>query len=350
MIFTIEPMINAGRREIRELADGWTIVTKDHSLSAQWEHTVLVTETGFEVLTVSPGMPAMPAAWIPGRPPERRRHRARFCQVSAAATLRRRAGASFDGHAVNAPDPQAAVAARLRQELSAGRRALFDAFADHHNTGRLLQRHRQLVDRVLSALWEAAGLAKGATLVAVGGYGRGDLYPFSDVDVLLLSADAEDDDTRARLESLVSQFWDVGIEAGHSVRTIDECLIEAAGDITIQTNLIEARYVAGDRALFRDLQIGVAGAVNPQDFYIAKKLELEQRHNKYQDTPYSLEPNCKESPGGLRDLQVILWIARAARLGQSWRELAARHIITRQEAAMLAKREGFCATCARACI
>jgi [protein-PII] uridylyltransferase len=242
---------------------------------------------------------------------------------------------------LNAPDPHAAVAAALRQELSAGRRALFDAFADQGNTARLLQRHRHLVDRVLSALWDAAGLGKGATLVAVGGYGRGELYPFSDVDVLLLAGDAEDLDTRARLEGLVSQFWDIGIEAGHSVRTIDECLIEAAGDITIQTNLIEARYVAGDRVLFRDLQIGVQGAINPRDFYVAKKLELEQRHTKFQDTPYALEPNCKESPGGLRDLQVILWIARAARLGTTWSDLAARHIITRQEASMLAKREAF---------
>ncbi|MGZ9075732.1 MAG: type I methionyl aminopeptidase [Burkholderiaceae bacterium] len=61
MIFTVEPMINAGRREIKELADGWTIVTKDHSLSAQWEHTVLVTESGFEVMTQSAGAPALPA-------------------------------------------------------------------------------------------------------------------------------------------------------------------------------------------------------------------------------------------------------------------------------------------------
>jgi len=243
--------------------------------------------------------------------------------------------------ALNAPHPQAAIAPRLRQELSAGRRALFDAFAEQGNTGRLLSRHRQLVDRVLAALWDAAGLAKGATLVAVGGYGRGELFPYSDVDVLLLQADSEDAATRVRLEGLVSQFWDIGIEAGHSIRTADECFIEAAGDITIQTNLIEARYVAGDRALFHELERGVYGGLNPRDFYTGKRLELEQRHTKYQDTPYSLEPNCKESPGGLRDLQVILWIARAARLGVSWSELAARHIITRQEADMLAKREAF---------
>jgi len=240
-----------------------------------------------------------------------------------------------------APSPAATLAPQLRQQLSAGRRALFDAFADDGRTQHLLSRHRQLVDRVLTQLWRASGLGAGATLVAVGGYGRGELYPYSDVDVLLLQADAEDGATRAGLEAMVSQFWDIGIEAGHSVRTIDECLVEAAGDITIQTNLLEARYVAGDRALFRDLEIGVAGGINPRDFYTGKKLELEQRHNKYQDTPYSLEPNCKESPGGLRDLQVILWIARAARLGSSWRELAARAIITRQEAAMLAKREAF---------
>ncbi|HEY4372623.1 MAG TPA: [protein-PII] uridylyltransferase [Burkholderiales bacterium] len=249
---------------------------------------------------------------------------------------------------MNAPSPSAAVAPPpapaldLRQRLSTGRRQLFDAFAADGHTQRLLSRHRQLVDNILVDLWHAAGLdSKGAALVAVGGYGRGELYPYSDVDVLLLQANGENEQIRTRLETMVGQFWDIGVEAGHSVRTIDECLSEAAGDITIQTNLIEARYVAGDKSLFRDLEIGVASGVNAKDFYTAKKLELEQRHNKYQDTPYSLEPNCKESPGGLRDLQVILWIARAARLGTNWRELAARHIITRPEASMLAKREAF---------
>ena len=261
--------------------------------------------------------------------------------------------------------PQPSTAARLRQELASGRRALFDAFLEDHQTRRLLTRHCRLVDRTLTALWRAAGLKDQAALVAVGGYGRGELYPGSDVDVLILLhddippapvADAEASapsrasgakpratsaGTRAKLEALIGQFWDIGLEAGHSIRTLDECFATAADDITVQTTLIEMRHLAGDAQLTRDLDAGMRLQLDARAFYTAKKLELEQRHARFQDTPYSLEPNCKESPGGLRDLQMLLWIARAAGLGSTWSELAARQLITREEARMLARRESF---------
>ena len=261
--------------------------------------------------------------------------------------------------------PQSSTAARLRQELASGRRALFDAFLEDHQTRRLLTRHCRLVDRTLTALWRAAGLKDQAALVAVGGYGRGELYPGSDVDVLILLhddippapvADAEASalsrasganpratsaGTRAKLEALIGQFWDIGLEAGHSIRTLDECFATAADDITVQTTLIEMRHLAGDAQLTRDLDAGMRLQLDARAFYTAKKLELEQRHARFQDTPYSLEPNCKESPGGLRDLQMLLWIARAAGLGSTWSELAARQLITREEARMLARRESF---------
>jgi [protein-PII] uridylyltransferase len=235
--------------------------------------------------------------------------------------------------------PQPALAARHRQELVAGRKALFAEFSGGGQARQLLKAHCRLVDRVLSALWADVGLGDGAALVAVGGYGRGELYPYSDVDVLLLLPRDAGAETKSRLEALIGLFWDIGIEVGHSIRTVAECFAEAAADITVQTTLIEARLLAGNPELFIDLEHGTRRNLNARDFYTAKKLELEQRHTKYQDTPYSLEPNCKESPGGLRDLQVILWIARAADLGTSWRELAARGVITRAEAAMLGKRE-----------
>ena len=235
-------------------------------------------------------------------------------------------------------------AARYRHELSAGRRALFDAFIAGAPARRLLASHATLVDRVLVSLWRDAGLGKRAALVAVGGYGRGELYPYSDVDVLLLLPTDASADTRERLEALVALFWDIGIEVGHSIRTLDECFDAAGADITVQTTLIEARLLAGNAVQFADLEAGTRARLNPRDFYTAKKLELEQRHTRHQDTPYSLEPNCKESPGGLRDLQVILWIARAAELGANWRELAARGVITRNEANMLGRREALLQT------
>ncbi len=234
---------------------------------------------------------------------------------------------------------QNAFATRYRQELLTGRKAIFADFSNRGSARRLLTAHCKLVDRVLATLWRDAGLGDHASLVAVGGYGRGELYPYSDVDVLLLLPDDASPETKSALEALIGLFWDIGIEVGHSIRSLDECFSEAAADVTVQTTLIEARLLAGNTKLFLDLQVGTRAHLNPRDFYTAKKLELEQRHTKHQDTPYSLEPNCKESPGGLRDLQVILWIARAANLGTSWRELAARGMITRNEAAMLGKRE-----------
>ena len=269
---------------------------------------------------------------------------------------------------------QLSAATELRRELAQSRRALFDAFLDNHQTRRLLTRHCRLVDRILTELWRAAGVKDRAALVAVGGYGRGELYPYSDVDVLILlpaddsaagASDAapEANDTskvtgtstatsastatggnatiRAKLEALIGQLWDIGLEAGHSIRTLDECFAVAATDITVQTTLIETRHLAGNAQLTHDLETGMRLHLDPRAFYTAKKLELEQRHTRYQDTPYSLEPNCKESPGGLRDLQMLLWVARAAGLGTTWGELAARNLVTRSEARMLMRRESF---------
>ena len=149
-----------------------------------------------------------------------------------------------------------------------------------------------------------------ATLVAVGGYGRGELFPYSDIDVLILLPSAPDDALREKLEQLVQLFWDLGLEIGHSIRTIDECMTESEADITVQTSLLEARRITGSRQLFKDLQQRHAQAMDARAFFQDKVLELRQRHVKYENTPYSLEPNCKESPGGLRDLQVIIWYPR----------------------------------------
>ena len=144
---------------------------------------------------------------------------------------------------------------------------------------------------------------------------------------------------RSKLEELVQNLWDLGLDIGHSIRTLEECLTESAADITVQTSLLEARLISGNRGLFRSLQEQTSAALDPQAFFQAKTLEMRQRHIRYEDTPYSLEPNCKESPGGLRDLQVILWIAKAAGLGQSWSELAARGLITPAEARQLRRNE-----------
>ena len=195
-----------------------------------------------------------------------------------------------------------------------------------------LARH---TDKTLQQLWVRAGFPESCSLVAVGGYGRGELFPYSDVDVLLLLPDGTlidaplgDSSLKVCIENFIGSCWDTGLEIGSSVRTESECLHEASKDVTVQTSVLEARWLAGSKANFLSLQARLEKAMDPKAFFVAKSLELRQRHNKFEDTPYALEPNCKESPGGLRDLQVVLWVARAAGLGKSWEELARNGLAT----------------------
>ena len=232
--------------------------------------------------------------------------------------------------------PTASQIPTLRAAVRARRAELIAAFRVRSDVRALLRGLVRETDRVLLALWRDAGLAPDCAFVAVGGYGRRELLPHSDVDLLLLVPPGEDPARAARLERFVGSCWDVGLEIGHSVRTVEQCLAEAAGDITVRTSLLERRFMAGRRSLYRQLTDGLEAAADPRSFFHGKLFELRQRHVKFQDTPYSLEPNVKESPGGLRDLQSILWIARAAGLGSGWGRLAARGLITRAEASLLA--------------
>ena len=201
----------------------------------------------------------------------------------------------------------------------------------------------KMTDRALAGLWQACGLDQTLALVAVGGYGRGELFPHSDVDVLLLLPDNQspdqDDTLKTRLETFIGQCWDSGLEIGSSVRNVDDCIREAEGDITVQTSLLESRLITGDRGLYTAFTHRFAKTLDPKAFFVAKTLEMRQRHTKFENTPYSLEPNCKESPGGLRDLQIILWVAKAAGLGNNWDALARKGLATPLEARSLKRNE-----------
>ena len=227
----------------------------------------------------------------------------------------------------------------FKQELKASQHLIISEFKENTKAEQLLHKLCRNVDGVLAKIWKQFNFPKQMALVAVGGYGRGELFPYSDVDVLILLSERPNAELRAKLENLVQIFWDIGLDIGHSIRTVDECMVEAAADVTVKTSLLEARLLTGSRSLFRDMQERYNDSMNPQQFFQAKLLELQQRHVKYEDTPYSLEPNCKESPGGLRDLQVILWVAKAAKLGNSWKELADRGLITTAEAQQLKRNE-----------
>ena len=226
---------------------------------------------------------------------------------------------------------RSALLARYKTRLLDEQKSIRATYLADADAPRLLHERCRLIDEVLCALWNELHFPAPLALVAVGGYGRGELYPASDVDLLLLLPKAPDAALTARIEQLVGLFWDIGLEIGHSVRTLDECLDEAASDITIQTALIEARLLTGSERLFRKFSTGLKARLDPQAFFRAKRMEQDERHLRYMDTPYSLEPNCKESPGGLRDLQNILWIARAAGYGHNWQDLERQGFITHEE-------------------
>ncbi len=239
----------------------------------------------------------------------------------------------------------------LRARLRDGRAALIEHFRLCRATApaatRLIRGLARHVDETLLPLWQHALMPKGAALVAVGGYGRGELFPYSDVDVLVLLPDlhgdgpAHDNEAlKATVGGFITACWDIGLEIGSSVRTVAECVAESERDVTVQTALLEARFLCGSRRLFDEFRRAHIDALDPAAFLRAKVLEMRQRHIKYEDTPYSLEPNCKESPGGLRDLQLVIWVARAAGLGKTWTALAAKGLVTPFEVKQLQRNEG----------
>ncbi|MFN0005275.1 MAG: [protein-PII] uridylyltransferase [Burkholderiaceae bacterium] len=210
-----------------------------------------------------------------------------------------------------------------------------------------LQDLAKLTDETLRDLWAQCDLGETLSLVAVGGYGRGELFPYSDVDVLVLLPNglesalenAVHQETLTQVEKFIGLCWDCGLEIGSSVRTLEECLSEASSDITIQTSLLEARLIGGDTRLFNNFQLEFFKNMDPKAFFIAKTLEMNQRHIKFENTPYALEPNCKESPGGLRDLQILLWLSKACGFGKSWDEMAKNALATPLEAKKIKKNE-----------
>jgi [protein-PII] uridylyltransferase len=237
-------------------------------------------------------------------------------------------------------DPKSLIAA-FKTRLQAEQARLRQAYEAGGGPKAMLGGRTRSVDRLLGDLWRATDMPADLSLVAVGGYGRGELYPASDIDILILLPNGADSAAHPGIEKLVGLCWDIGLDLGHSVRNIDQCLEEAARDITVETALLESRFLVGDSALCRSFAGQLQAQIDPQTFFKAKRLEQEERYARHNDTPYSLEPNCKESPGGLRDLQTILWISRTNGLGKSWADLAARKLITGDELRQLRRVETF---------
>ncbi len=227
----------------------------------------------------------------------------------------------------------------FRAALEEGDRELARRFHADEPVETLVRDRALLVDALLVRAWtmHAANVSGELALVAVGGYGRGELLPCSDIDVMVLLPQRERPGRAAALEKFLTFLWDIGLEIGHSVRTIDDCQHEALADISVATTLIEARLLAGPPALFAAMRRALAPdrLWSARDFFDAKLREQAERHHRYHDTAYNLEPNVKQSPGGLRDLQTIGWVAKRYFGADTLPELARHGFLTARELAQL---------------
>ncbi|MGH8402137.1 MAG: [protein-PII] uridylyltransferase, partial [Gammaproteobacteria bacterium] len=181
------------------------------------------------------------------------------------------------------------------------------------------------------------------SLAAAGGYGRGELHPHSDVDLLILLPAGNQARFRHAIEHFIAFLWDLGLPASHSVRTLEECALEAQADVTVATNLMEIRHLTGATDLFVDLQQRMQpDKLWPtKDFFLAKLKEQRQRHAKYHDTAYRLEPNVKEGPGGLRDIQMIAWVAKRHFNADTLHSLVEHRFLTADEYDSLQRGQAF---------
>ncbi|MEA3278677.1 MAG: [protein-PII] uridylyltransferase [Pseudomonadota bacterium] len=234
----------------------------------------------------------------------------------------------------NLPRGNGKPVAEFRAILREGTQRLYERFDEGVPVGDLVSARSRLVDLLLCEAW-TRHIPKNSTaaLAAVGGYGRRELHPASDVDILILVDRIEPGPLSTALERLITFLWDIGLEVGHSVRTVRECVREATADVTVITNLIEARLLTGQASLFEGMRAATApDRIWPsEDFFAAKIREQKARWHKYGDTAYNLEPNIKENPGGLRDIQMIGWVAKRHFGAETLRDLVSHDFLTESE-------------------
>lgn len=208
-----------------------------------------------------------------------------------------------------------------RDELARREAATRERFDAGEHAGDILAARADAFDDALRAAWEQTELGDDFALIAAGGYGRGELHPHSDIDILILTPGPEKAADAAthggpsrneRIGAFLALAWELGHEIGHAVRSVPECDEAARADLTVITNLMEARRLAGSHELFADMRAALAprNMWSPDEFFQAKVEEQRARHLQYSDSGYNVEPNVKEGPGGLRDIQTIAWVAR----------------------------------------
>ena len=201
---------------------------------------------------------------------------------------------------------------RFKDALTRGDKYLTEQFEAGALIRELIYKRAWLIDQLLIAAWCHYINTDAMALVAVGGYGRGNLQPASDVDLMLLIKPRKQKYLKSNIETYLAFLWDIGLEVGHSVRTVKDCVYESKTDVTVATNVMESRLIAGNAALY-EAMIEMTGPKKiwpSRKFFEAKWNEQVARHHKYHNSENNLEPNVKESPGGLRDIQMIGWVAK----------------------------------------
>jgi [protein-PII] uridylyltransferase len=235
----------------------------------------------------------------------------------------------------------------FRDALKSGRAALREYNLQNARAAEIVQTQAWLMDRLVVRAWKRhlhlLSPTTNIALIAVGGYGRGELHPYSDVDLMFLLQKEGDDTLKTFVESLIRFLWDMGIEVGHSVRTLKDCVVEAKKDITVVTNLMEARLLHGDAALLDQMvkRTGPKKIWPSKKFFAEKWQEQINRHHHFHDTAYNLEPNIKEGPGGLRDIQMIAWVTQRQFGTRSLHDLVDHGFLTEEEHRSLIRGRNF---------
>ena len=216
-------------------------------------------------------------------------------------------------------------------------------FHEGEQTATLIHERAIFMDTILRHAWNRFCWSKNICLLAVGGYGRGELHPQSDIDIMILIRWGNPRRHQKNIEGFLTFLWDIQLKIGHSVRTMSQCVAEAKGDITVATNLMETRTIAGNESL-RQLMTKKTGPKkiwSDKAFFRAKLLEQKERHEKHGNTEYNLEPNVKEAPGGLRDIQMINWVAKRHFNVESIDQLIGKEFLNAEEFLQLKRGEAF---------